>query len=214
MIFDLTALQALASGFGYYRTREADFKALFRGVADATLSAWFADFSSNEHFPTFRTQNSQGTAQAPLITVIPQTENVIQQVLGSFGGRVQGETRDSYLVQEGVEVVLFAKSPDMARVYHVVARASHAIARRPLLRAGYMSVEYTGAQPLSPEEEIAAEELGIYVRRISVSAQYQIEIPIPADSDISAETFTNVLILNTDQQDEQNRAGGVSPDIT
>lgn len=214
MIFDLTALQAMASGFGYYRTRESEFKALFRGVADATLSSWFADFSSNEHFPSFRTRSAQGTSQAPLITIIPQTETVIQQVLGSFGGRENGETRDSYLVQEGVELVIFAKSSDMARVYHVIARASHAIARRPLLRAGYTSIEYTGAQPLTPEEEIASEELGIYVRRLSFEARYQIEIPIPSDSDISAETFTNVLVLNIDQQDEQNRAGGVSPDLT
>lgn len=211
MIFDLTALQAISSGFNYYKTRESAFKALFRGVSDSVLSGWFTDFSSAEHFPTFRARNAQGTATAPLVTVIPQSETVVQQMLGSFGGRVEGETQDAYVVQEGVELVMFAKSPDMARVYHVVARASHAIARRPLLRAGYISVEYQGSEALTPEEELASEELGIYIKRISLNAQYQIEIPIPTDSDISVNTFTNVLVLSKDQIDKQNQFGGVSP---
>ena len=58
MILDLNMLSSLSSGFLYYKSRENEFKALFKGVATSTLSTWFSEFS--EHFPTFRTKNARG----------------------------------------------------------------------------------------------------------------------------------------------------------
>ena len=213
MILDLHAVQAVSSGLNYYRTREAEFNALFVGVGSATLATWFTAFSSADHFPTVRSHTAQGTAQAPLITVNPQSESVAQELVGDFSERVGGVTRDSYMIREGVELVVFAKTPDMARVCHIVTRAALALARRAMHRVGYHTWSYGGAQPLSPEEDLAAEELGIYVRRLTLSAEYQVHIPIPAAAEFTVPTFEvdQVLVQADTETTDAGVRGGVSP---
>lgn len=215
MILDLHTLNAVSSGLSYYRTREDAFKRLFVGVADTTLSAWFTDFAG-DHFPSVRSRHAQGTAQAPLITVIPQAESVTQELLGDFSGRhtETGETVDTYMIQESAELAVFARTPDMARVYHVLTRASIAMARRAMHRAGYHVYQYGGSEPLTPEEELASEELGIYVRRLRVTGQYQVQIPIPPSIEhINAVySFDSVQILSETFTDAEGHVGGVTTD--
>lgn len=212
MILDLHTLNAVSSGLSYYRTREEAFKRLFVGVGESTLTAWFADFSG-EHFPSVRSRHAQGTAQAPLITVIPQAESVTQELLGDFSGRQAetGETVDTYMIQESAELAVFARTPDMARVYHVLTRASIAMARRAMHRAGYHVYQYGGSEPLSPEEELASEELGIYVRRLRVTGQYQVQIPIPAGIENLNAVYSGdkVQVLSETFTDEAGVVGGV-----
>jgi hypothetical protein len=212
MILDLHTLNAVSSGLSYFRTREEAFKRLFVGVGDATLSAWFADFSG-DHFPSVRSRHAQGSAQAPLITVIPQAESVTQELLGDFGGRHAdtGEALDTYMIQESAELAVFARTPDMARVYHVLTRASIAMARRAMNRAGYHVYSYGGSDPLSPEEELASEELGIYVRRLRVTGQYQVQIPIPANIEHITTVYSGdkLQVLSETLTDDAGVAGGV-----
>jgi len=213
MILDLHTLNAVSSGLSYYRTREEAFKRLFVGVGEATLSAWFADFT-DQHFPSVRSRHAQGSAQAPLITVVPQAESVTQQMLGDFGGRhtETDEALDTYMIQESVELAVFARTPDMARVYHVLIRASIAMARRAMHKSGYHVYEYQGSDPLAPEEELAAEELGMYVRRLRVTGQYQVQIPIPADIEYPNTVYTGdqLQVLSETFTDEASVQGGVS----
>ena len=198
MILDLHAVNALTSGFAYYRTREAAFNALFVGVGDATLSAWFADFSG-AHFPSIRSRNAQGSVQAPLITVVPQAETVTQELLSDFGGRSEsGEASDTYMISESLELAVFAKTPDMARVYHVVARASIALARRAMHRAGYHVFRYDGSEALAPEEELAAEELGISAKRLRLRGEYQVQIPIPTSAEYNGVSTFDAIIVQSD----------------
>ena len=212
MILDLHAVQAIASGCDYYRTRQAEFNALFVGVGTSTLSAWYAAFSTDQ-FPLVRSHTARGTAQAPLITINPQAESVAQELVGEFAERVSGVTRDTYMIREGVELVVFARTPDMARVYHVVVRASVALSRRAMHRAGYHVWSYGGAQPLNPEEDLAAEELGIYVRRLTLSAEYQVHVPIPAAAEFTVSTYEaeQVLVLTDAERTNDGTQGGVSP---
>ena len=204
MILDLHVVNALTSGFAYYRTRESAFKGLFVGVGDATLSAWFADFSG-AHFPSIRSRNAQGSVHAPLITVVPQAETVTQELLSDFGGRsASGEALDTYMISESLELAVFAKTPDMARVYHVVARASIALARRAMHRAGYHVFRYDGSEALAPEEELAAEELGISAKRLRVRGEYQVQIAIPSEAEYNGvSTFDSIIVqsdtLTTDE---------------
>ena len=211
MILDINVLHALSSGFLYYKSRQNHFKNLFRGVADHTLSTWFSEFS--DQFPTFRTRNARGTEEAPMLVVSPQSENVQQNVLGDFERRgADGVAVDTYIVRESVEILIVAKTPDMVRVYHVVARASIAIARRPLHRAGYHLLEYGGADGLSPEEELSAEDLGLYVRRLTVTGDHHVSIPIPLESEFNVPVYdgADILVLSADQS-KNGVDGGVSP---
>lgn len=210
MILDLNILSAMSSGFAYYKTRQDEFNALFKGVAQSTLNTWFSEFT--EHFPTFRTRNARGSDEAPMLVVSPQAENVQQNVLGDFERRGSDSVAvDTYIIRETVEVLIVARSPDMARVYHVLARASVAIARRPLHRAGYHLIEYGGSDGLSPEEELSAEELGLYLRRLTVTGDHHVSIPIPASSEFNVPVYSgqDVLVLHEDQS-KNGVSGGVS----
>lgn len=212
MILDLHVVQAISAGLRYYKENEPAFIKLFLGVAPSTLSAWYSDFTAG-HYPTVRSRHAQGTAQAPLITVIPQAEAVTQELLSDYGGtNSDGEALDVYMISESVELALFAKSPDMARVYHVVCRAALALARRPMHRAGYHVFRYDGSDPLSPEEDLAAEELGITVKRLRVRGEYKVQIPIPPDVEHGGVAlFDNVLVLSDTFQNENGVQGGVTP---
>jgi hypothetical protein len=214
MLFDLNAQRTLAAGFAYYKTREAEFRALFTGVSDDVLGAWFTELS--DHYPLFRTRNTRGTDEAPMLVVTPQDERVTQTIIGDFDTRDdQGRGVDSYLIRETVEVLIMARSADMARVYHVLTRASIAIARRALHRAGYHLVEYGGASGLAPEEDLAAEELGLYIRRVTVTADRRVSITIPASAEFDVDVYSGdeILVLSSDQTDASGMAGGVDVDV-
>ena len=211
MLFDLHMISALSAGFAFYRTREPEFKALFTSVSDSVLSDWFSEFDA--HFPAFRTRNARGTDEAPLIVVSPLSERVTQTMLGDFDGRdAQGLGVDAYLVRETLDLTIIAKSPDMTRVYHVVARAAIAIARRSLHRVGYHLVEYGGADALAPNEELAAEEVGLFIRRLTVSADARVSITIPASAEFEGDTYSGgaLSVLADDQTDANDNTGGVS----
>lgn len=211
MMLDLNLLNALASGFEYYKTRESAFKALFTGVSESVKSAWFSELV-NDAYPAFRTRNARGSEQAPMIIVAPLSENVTQTLLGDFDSRAgSGESIDAYLIRETCEITLIAKSPDLARVYHVLTRASIALARRPLHKAGYHLVEYGGADALTLEEELAAEELGLFIRRLTTTADHRVAIPIPTASEFSVPVYSgsDLLVLAEDQTDENENPGGV-----
>lgn len=214
MIFDLNIINAISSGFGYYRTRETDFNALFNGVNESVLSAWFAEL--NTHFPAFRTRNSRGVDEAPMLVVSPLSENVTQTMIGDYDSRnANGVGIDSYLVRETVEIMILAKSPDMVRVYQVLTRASIAIARRPLHSAGYHLVEYGGSDALTPEEELSAEELGLFVRRLTVSGDHRVSIPIPPASEFTVPVYSgsDIVVLTADQESDDGIKGGVVVDV-
>lgn len=211
MILDLNILNSLSSGFQYYKTRENEFKALFAGVSDSVLTTWYAEF--NTEFPVFKTRNARGTDESPMLVVSPLSENVQQTMLGDYERRENsGVGVDAYIIRETVEILILAKSPDMVRVYHVITRASIAIARRPLHRVGYHLIGYGGADGLSPEEELSAEELGLYVRRITVTGDHTVSIPIPSASEFGDTPIyegTDILVLNADQK-KNGLDGGVS----
>lgn len=213
MILDLHMINAVSSGFAYYKTNQSAFDALFKGVGASILASWFSEFSG-DGFPPVRSRNAQGTATAPLITIVPLSESTTQNVLHDYGGRnANGEAVDTYMIEEALELVMFARSPEMARVYHVVGRACIAIARRALHKADYHNIRYDGSEALTPEEELASEELGIFVKRLRVSASHRVQIPIPRSIEYkNINTYENVLVLNEDQQSTGGTQGGASPD--
>lgn len=211
MLLDLNLLNALSSSFAYYRTRESEFTALFSGVSASVLAAWFVEF--NQHYPEFRTRNARGTDEAPMLVVSPLSETVTRTILGDYDSRrSDGVGVDAYLVRETAEVMILARSPDLLRVYHVIARAGIAIARRPLHSAGYHIVEYGGADGLAPEEELAAEELGLYVRRLTATGERRVAIPIPQASEFSVPVYSGdeILVLASDQTSAEGTHGGVT----
>jgi len=210
MLFDVHMINALGAGFAFYRTRESEFKGLFASVSDSVLSDWFTEFDA--HFPAFRTRNARGVDEAPLVVVSPLSERVTQTVLGDFDGRdEQGRGVDAYLVRETVDITIIAKSPDMARVYHVLIRAAIAIARRSLHRVGYHLVEYGGADALAPHEDLAAEEIGLFIRRVTASADTRVSITIPTTAEFDGATYSGdaLSVLADDQTDANGNIGGV-----
>jgi hypothetical protein len=213
-MFDLHLLEALFNGFEYYLTNEADFKSLFWGVRVETLNQWWTLFTQNK--PVFRARYAQGTAQAPMITVVGGQEDVQEKLIGKVEYRdTDGRLVVGYNIMENAQAVIFAKSPELARIYFVVLRASIEQSTRALLKAGYSQMSYEGTTALDPEEELSSEEMGIYVRKMNFVAHHPVQIKLSHDSEFGTtktySTIEDILVLSSDLK-KNGIVGGVVPD--
>ena len=213
-MFDLLLLETLHNGFEYYLQNKNDFKALFFGLNDATLEQWFSLFIAQK--PVFRARYAQGTAQAPMITILTGQEDVQEKFMGKTEYRANdGRMVVGYNVSENAQAVIFAKSPELARIYFIVLRAAFEQGARALMKAGYSQTAYEGTTLLDPEEELSSEELGIYVRKMNFSASYPVEIKLTKDAEFGDQTtyssIDDLLVLASDQE-KNNIRGGVTPE--
>ena len=110
-----------------------------------------------------------------MLVVSPLSENVTQTVLGDYDSRTaEGVGVDAYLVREtGDDPREIAGHGARGQV---LARASIAIARRPLHRAGYHLVEYGGADALTPGVSGGA---GLYIRRLTATGEHRVSSRSP-----------------------------------
>ena len=69
-----------------------------------------------------------------------------------------------------------------------------------------------GADALAPNEELAAEEVGLFIRRLTVSADARVSITIPASAEFEGDTYSGgaLSVLADDQTDANDNTGGVS----
>jgi hypothetical protein len=212
-MFELHLLSALANGFKYYSNNKPAFKTLFFGFADSTLEAWFSLLNAN--LPTFYSRYAQGTRDTNTIMVLGGIENVTDKFTGKMLTRASnGLLEVGYNVNEDAQVVLFTKSPELARVYHSILRASFEQGALALQKAGYYAVTYEGSQALSPEEELASEEMWVYVKKLNFSCSYTVSIQLTKEAEFGdLPIITNaaeVLVLASDQEKNGNK-GGVTP---
>lgn len=213
-MFDLLLLETLHNGFEYYLQNKSDFKALFFGLKDATLESWFSLFVAQK--PVFRARYAQGTAQAPMITVLTGQEDVQEKFMGKTEYRdTDGRLVVGYNVSENAQVVILAKSPELARIYFIVLRACFEQGARAIMKAGYSQTAYDGTTLLDPEEELSSEELGIYVRKMNFSASYPVQIKLTKDAEFGDQTtysnLDDLLVLASDQE-KNGIKGGVIPE--
>lgn len=212
-MFDLHLLSILANGFKFYVNNKPAFKKLFLGISDSTLEQWYSLVTLQ--LPLFSSRYAQGTREAPMITVIGGIESVSNNFLGKALARnAQGFLEVGYQASEDAQVVILAKSPELARCYAIMIRAAFEQSLNALLKAGYDQAMYTGGQALDPEEELASEELGIYVKKLNFSSMYTVKIELTKESEFGDTTVISnpqeLLVLAVDQEKDGIK-GGVIP---
>ena len=209
-LFELHLVNAIHNGIEAYKQDQAKFKALFFGVNDTTLGTWHQELVDNP--PHFRTATATGIEQFPMVLVISGEESVDQRFLDNFGTRsgVSGAV-SAFFVSESAQVHILSKHPDLTRVLHVLCRAAFEQARQGFLSSGYHDVQYRGSDALSVEERLAAEEMGIYMKRLNFSASSPVNIPLETAAEPSGELRSlDVLVLASDQKSAANVQGGVN----
>jgi len=113
----------------------------------------------------------------------------------------------AFIVDQTVRVGIYSRSAELTRAMYVVLRAAMEIAIPALLELGYLNVFFASAEDLTPEEALIAEEMGIYVRRQSWSAQSQVEAIEPASAIPSPKTWT----IQVEDIEVDGTPGGVVP---
>jgi hypothetical protein len=180
-LFDLHLLQGLQSGVSQYLGNETDFKDLFKGVSTGLLSTWFANLNANK--PTIKASFSPGADDFPVIAVQLESENTSNpgHPLGRFSHTlVNNREVEKILLTQRVSVTILSKHPEITRCLHIVCRAAATRLTKAFLEY-YDDVKYLDAADLAPDDNLLAEELGIYVRRQRYEALGFADVPEISD---------------------------------
>jgi len=175
-VLDLHTLLVLQNGWVYYTdpANYAKWAALFKAINSDTLVSWYAEMRRMDNH--FRTHYSPGTGQIPCIVVSLAAETSHMD-LEPLGWEVGGDVPEStMLLNQVVRVSCFAKNPEMARALHVTVRAILLASVPRLLQADYLNFQYEGGEELTPEEELIADEMGIFVRKQTWKALAEVNV--------------------------------------
>ncbi len=205
-IFDLHLLHGLQGGWPTYRDSFDHFSELFYGVQNELLTTWWNQLRDKE--PQFRASFAPGADALPLVVVQLENEREAERPpLGQFAYRDDaGRAVQQLIVRQTVTSTIMTHHPELTRALHVVCRA---IVTRlgPVFIRQYLDVRYESAEDLPPDEQLVAENLGVYVRRQRYEAMSEVTVP---ETVASADTFWQVLfedIKNVNNVDPAPGAG-------
>lgn len=163
-------LTALHSALSQYLdpTKEADAIAVLDSTAYGVDSLRRTLAKLRESPPSLRVHAQAGTAQPPLIVVQQLSRRVTDRPLGHSAG---GE--DSAISKQDARLEVFAKTDEETELLADLVSRGLQQSRSDFIQNGYLYFTVEGLEDLAPHEQLAAEELGLYVRRLSVSAMIQ-----------------------------------------
>lgn len=118
--------------------------------------------------PSLRVHAQAGTAQPPLVVAQQLSRRVTDRPLGH---NASGE--ETAISKQDARLEVFAKTDEEAELLADLVARGLQQSRDDFLKNGYLYFTVEGLEELAPHEQLAAEELGLYVRRLSVSAMIQ-----------------------------------------
>lgn len=181
-------LIALRAQFDYYLApaHRAEWLAFFPEMEPAYVGGILDEISADP--PSLRPHASAGSATLPLIVARLQNSRVTQRPLGHSAG---GE--ETQITEHSCQLEILAKTEELALVLAVsVLKMAHNL-RVDFLKNNYSYYEVQGFDPLSPQEALASEELGVFVRRLDLKGQ-SLDASIAVASDPTLGTLTLGLI--------------------
>jgi len=116
----------------------------------------------------FRDRLAKGKDAFPVVVVQLDSESRYKEALGN---------RKLIEVQQTAILDIYGQTVDTTRSIHVVTRAILQECQKRFLEAGYDDFRYSGVSSLSDVQELAAEQLGVYQRRVRYEAKVALEIP-------------------------------------
>ena len=115
-----------------------------------------------------RTYAQAGNATPPLIVAQLQNRRAVHRPLGhTFNGGA------SSISKQDAQVEVLCTNNEECEILSAITAASLEAARADFVANGYLFYEVEGLDEPTPQELLASEELGIYSRKISVSAMVQ-----------------------------------------
>ena len=166
-------LTSLKGSLGYYLTTANKNKwlALFDNTAhnDSLLSQVYTELQNNK--PRLMPHAQAGTASLPLVVAQLMSRTVTDRPLGHSAGGVE-----SLISRQSVKIEIMCKGSDEAEILAVTVLRALQQARGDFLQNGYLYFSVDSIEELAPQEQLVAEELGVFVRRIEVSSQVQEEV--------------------------------------
>ena len=184
-VFDVHSELVLQNGWYIYGAADnaaapANFASLWHGVDSALVARWQAELS--RHPPVFhpakqpRSPASEGAHKLPLILVELLEESEDLDFLGRSGfvDQVSGKDVRVEFHKQKIAITVLSRSPSLTRSLYVIARGSMTLAEHAFIEEGYSSVRFLSGGPLEPEEELIAEESGVFGRRQFWECQAQL----------------------------------------
>lgn len=163
-------LTALHSALSHYLdiANEAEAIAALDATAygEASLKRTLAKL--RETPPSLRVHAQAGTAQPPLVVAQQLSRRVTDRPLGH---NASGE--ETAISKQDARLEIFAKTDEEAEILADLVARGLQQSRSDFLSNGYLYFTVEGLEELAPHEQLTAEELGVYVRRLSVSAMIQ-----------------------------------------
>ena len=206
-VLDLHALLLIQNGWEFYTTpaNKATWRQLFLGIRTEILDKWYDKMGEVEG--RFLTHFSPGSGQIPCIVTKLVDETNMEEA-EPLGGSSEvdsgGNPIFQMLLRQKIQVLCFAETPEMARVYHVTVRGILQSSLPRLLEAGYISMQYSGSEPLAVEEELAAEAMGVFVSKQLWTAIAQTDAPSTESAQEMGEWWIQAEQLRTVQNPADN----------
>jgi hypothetical protein len=175
-LLDLHTLIGLQNGWSYYRDAIVNFRELFPHVETALVDDWHLKLSAKK--VNFRPHGAAGSDEFPVVAVQLMNETHQHEPLGGYAyTKADGRDVEAMILKQTIGITILTQSAEITRALHVVIRAIMQLAKTDFLKAGYLDLMFDQTEELAPQEELAAEELGIFVRRQRYTARAQVEVP-------------------------------------
>ena len=159
-------------GHGYI-----NFARMFPGVSVDLKKEWWDALISKD--VAFRANAAPGHADFPVVVVQLLSESVSETPIGMFSGRLpktMGKlAAATTVVQQSLLVTSMANNAEVARCLFVVVRNILLSYHHQFLKVGYLEFAYAGAEELTPEEELVADDMGVFVRKQRYDTTSQID---------------------------------------
>jgi len=202
---DFHVLHAIQAGLPAYLSNQAAFDEIFPGVSPALLARWREELNQrtkDREAISYRDWLGTGVPEgARLILVKPLSERPIEGYLGDSLGKLDdGREARGYTITEDVEILISSLRSDLTRALHALVRAVLIRAQTSFMEIGYRAIEYSGSSELSPDEQLLAEEMGFYIKRLSYSASLDVSVPdrLPGEPLDSKPFYTQMAVIEPD----------------
>jgi len=216
-VLDIHVMLYLQGGWATYGDpsnpgAQAAFAKLFPRVKPSLVARWWAELS--RHKPVFnpaeqpRTPRSTGEDPnlIPMVIVELDTEDNDVDLIGEAGryDPVSGKLIHGEFHRQRAVVTIFARSPSLARSLYVLFRDTLMLAQHDFIEEGYTNLYFVNGGRLEPEEELIAEQAGLYGRRMVWEARALIELVTTEPAEAKRGWF-----VNTDDVTNDGDTGGV-----
>jgi len=130
---------------------------------DATLIKILAEL--REKSPKVIPHATAGAQSLPLVVCQQMSRNVIHRPLGGSALGVE-----QTISNQTAQIELMTAGAEATEVLgQLIITALHAL-RKDFISNGYLTFQFENVAELAPQEMLAAEELGVFVRRLTISA--------------------------------------------